>query len=85
MESIPAEYAARIAALEEKVAQLYRHLGVVEPSAAEAVRDRLPEAARELARAGQREEAIRSVLVSEGVSTVDATALVDGYLRSIGH
>ena len=85
MESIPADYAARIAALEEKVAQLYAQLGLVEPSAAEAVRDRLPESARELARAGKREDAIRSVLETEGVSTIDATALVDGYLRSIGH
>lgn len=85
MDQIPGEIAARIAALESKVAELYQHLGLLEPSGADAVAESIPSDIQELARAGKREEAIRAVIEQFGVSTVDASARVNGYLRSIGH
>jgi hypothetical protein len=85
MDQLPAEFAARIAALEVKVAELYRHLDIVEPSSADAVADSLPADIAALARAGKREEAIAAVMEQFGGSTVDASARVNGYLRSIGH
>jgi hypothetical protein len=85
MDQIPGEIAARIAALETKVSELYRHLELGEPAAADAVAASLPDDIVELARAGKREEAIRAVVEQLGVSTVDASARVNGYLRSIGH
>lgn len=85
MDQIPGEIAARIAALETKVAELYQHLGIAEPSGAEAVADALPEHIIRLARTGEREQAILAVMEEFGVSTVDASARVNGYLRSIGH
>lgn len=85
MDQIPPEIAARISALEVKVAELYRHLDFVEPASADAVAASLPDDIVALARAGKREEAIRVAIVQLGVSTVDASAMVNGYLRSIGH
>jgi hypothetical protein len=85
MDQVPGEIAARIAALEAKVAELYRHLDLVEPSDTDAVAEGLPVGIAALARAGKREEAIRAVIEEFGVSTVDASARVNGYLRSIGH
>jgi DNA repair ATPase RecN len=85
MDEIPGEFAARLAALETKVAELYRQLDLVEPSGAEAVAESIPTDIQHLARSGQRQEAIRAVIERFGVSTVDASARVNGYLRSIGH
>ena len=86
MDQIPGEIAARIAALETKVAELYEHLELAEPSGADAVADGLPGGDRPRSpRAGKREQAILAVMEEFGVSTVDASARVNGYLRSIGH
>jgi hypothetical protein len=85
MDSIPAEYSARISALEAKVAALYAHLGLVEGSASASVADALPDDVVELAREGRREEAIRALALERGLTTADAMAQVNGYLRSIGH
>ena len=85
MDQIPGEIAARLSALETKVAELYAHLNLTEPSGAEAVADSLPEEIQRLARAGEREQAILAVMEQFGVSTTDASARVNGYLRSIGH
>jgi hypothetical protein len=85
MDQVPGELAARLAAVEMKLAELYRHLGLVEPSGAEAVAGSIPADIQQLARSGRREEAIRAVIEQSGVSTVDASARVNGYLRSIGH
>lgn len=85
MDQIPGEIAARLAALETKVAELYQHLDLVEPSGADAVAESLPADIQQLAREGRREDAIRAVIEQFGVSTVDASARVTGYLRSIGH
>jgi len=84
MDQIPGEIAARIAALEAKVAELYQHLNLTEPSAAQAVADTLPDDIARLARSGEREQAILAVTERFGVSTTDASGRVNGYLRSIG-
>ncbi len=85
MEQVPGEIAARISALEAKVAELYRQLELVEPSTPGAVAEGLPAGIADLARSGRREEAIRAAMEEYGVSTVDASARVNAYLRSIGH
>jgi hypothetical protein len=85
MDQIPGEIAARIAALEAKVAELYAHLELTEPSGADAVADALPEHIIRLASSGEREQAVLAVMEEYGVSSVDASARVNGYLRSIGH
>ena len=85
MDQIPGEIAARIAALETKVSELYEHLRLTEPSGAEAVAESLPEDIIRLARSGEREQAVLAVMERFGLSTVDASARVNGYLRSIGH
>lgn len=81
---VPPEIAMRIAALESKVARLYAELDLVEPGHSDAVAAGLPAEVVELARSGEREGAIRRLIVVEGISTVDAVTRVDGFLRSIG-
>jgi hypothetical protein len=81
---VPPEIAARIAALESKVARLYAELNLVEPGSSEAVAVGLPAEVAELARSGEREQAIRRLIVDAGISTVDAVTRIDGFLRSIG-
>ncbi len=81
---IPPELSARISALESQVWHLYQVLNVTMPSPADSAADALPEEVRELARDGDREEAIRRALVLLGISLQDAMLRVDGYLRTLG-
>jgi hypothetical protein len=81
---IPPELSARISALEAQMFHLYQVLDVTMPSPDDSTADALPEEARELARAGQRNEAIRRALVLLGISLQDAMLRVDGYLRTLG-
>lgn len=83
-DNIPPELSARISALESQVFHLYQVLNVTMPSPGDSVADSLPEEVRELAREGDREEAIRRTLVLLGVSLQDAMLRVDGYLRTLG-
>lgn len=82
--SIPPELSARISALESLVFHLYQELNVAMPSQVESVTGSLPREVQELARAGERDKAIRRALVLLGVSTSDATLRVDGFLRTLG-
>jgi|GEM_PF-2413372 len=82
--SIPPELSARISALESQVFELYQHLGLTVPSPGDSAAGSLPAEVRELADAGEREQAIRRALVLLGLSAQDATLRVDGYLRTKG-
>lgn len=84
MDSSLIALAARVAALEAKLAEVYDHLGLSEPPLAEAVQASLPPEVIALARAGERTEAISALRLAAGIDTADALARVDGYLRSIG-
>lgn len=77
--------AARVAALEAKLAEVYDHLGLTEPSLPDAVAATLPASVIALAREGRRTEAIAALRSETGADTADALAQIDGYLRSIGH
>ena len=84
MEASLIALAARVAALEAKLAEVYDHLGLTEPSSADAVSSTLSPEAIALARAGRRTDAIALVQQEAGVDAADALAQVDAYLRSIG-
>lgn len=84
MHSIPPELSARISALESQVFHLYQALNLTVPSTESSTADGLPLEAQELARAGERERAIRRALVLLGISAQDATLRVDGFLRILG-
>lgn len=84
METSLIALAARVAALEAQLADLYQQLGLTEPSTAEAVASSLPPEVVDLARSGQRAEAIEQLRRESGIDTADALTRVDAYLRSIG-
>lgn len=80
MTDVPPEIAARIAALETKVSELYQLLDAVEPSQRDAVASSIPSDIAELART-DRTAAIKLLRDRESVSTLDAMTRIDGFLR----
>ena len=78
------ELAARLTALEHLVDHLYAELGIPVPAVEDALAQSIGREAEALAKAGDRDGAIRAAMKSEGVSLVTAVARVDGYRRSKG-
>jgi len=81
---LPPDIAVRLVALEQQVAHLYAELGLVAPSMTEAVLAAIGGEAQQLVRDGRRAEAIREVMVAEGVSQAAAIARVDAFSRTLG-
>lgn len=82
--TVHADLSARVATLEALVSELYQLVGAVAPSPHEAVEASLPPEVVELAAAGRREEAIRRLIVLDGVSVATATSKIDGLARLRG-
>ncbi|MCB0870601.1 MAG: hypothetical protein KDB52_07205 [Solirubrobacterales bacterium] len=78
--SIDSEYVVRIAKLEQKVSELYRHLGIAEPSGNEALS---PEVMA-LLQQNNTIEAIKVHREQTGLDMAAAKAAIDEYLASGG-
>jgi len=78
--SIDSEYVVRIAKLEQKVSELYKHLGIEEPSGNEALSSEV----MALLQQNNTIEAIKVHREQTGLDMAAAKAAIDEYLASGG-